>query len=372
MPASENSPALSNRTICCIIIRMDNEFKTRLEKIESVLGRYLPKSADEKWAASSFGNIDACIGAPHFAQLLEPTRNLLELGGKRWRPLLLVLCAEMASRGDEKMTGNAYELTPLVEFAHTASLIHDDIEDSADTRRGKPAAHIAFGLDRALNAASWLYFQAVCCTGKVDADEGTKSALTGIFMEELRRLHLGQAMDIMWHRNPEMIPSADEYKAMVRNKTGTLARLAVKVGIIAGGAGTEKADEAGKIAEDIGTGFQIIDDVVNLTTGNPGKKRGDDIVEGKKSLPVLLHLESNPGDAEKLASLFRKAHDEGIYSPAVEEAISVIAGSGAIEKARKAGNAMIEEKSAALSGLFGTDGGNASILIGKLFASMKK
>ena len=353
---------------------MDARFFSRLHKIEEVLSAALPHQTNADWQTLSFGALDSCVTQQHISTLIAPNYELISLGGKRWRPLLLVLCAELAASAKQTCAASAevaYRLTPLVEFAHTASLIHDDIEDSADMRRGKPAAHIAFGMDVALNAASWLYFEATACIEKINLPDAQKNVFYALYAHELRRLHLGQAMDILWHRNPALIPTIDEYTAMVRNKTGTLARLAVKTGILAGNGTQEEADRAGAIAEDIGVGFQIIDDVTNLTTGNPGKKRGDDIVEGKKSLPVLLHLQAQPADQSALEQLFTQAHQEGIASPAVEQAISLLAASGAIEKACAQGNELVQKKSRELSALYGTTG-EASMLINELFDSMLK
>ena len=241
-------------------------------------------------------------------------------------------------------------------------MYHDDIEDSADLRRGKPAAHITYGLDTALNAASWLYFEAPVCINSDEADISLERRLTlyKIYTEELRRLHLGQAMDIFWHRTPSLFPTKEEYQGMVRCKTGTLASMAAKIGYIAGGATQKEADKAGETAANIGMGFQIIDDVINLTTGNPGKKRGDDIVEGKKSLPVLIHVEKNPADADKIAELMKQASKEGIDSPAVEECIKLLESSGCIKEAAKEGKRLITEN---LS-FFNSD------LITELFTSM--
>ncbi len=263
----------------------------------------------------------------------------------------------------------SYSLTPLVEFAHTASLIHDDIEDGADTRRGKPCAHITFGMDVAINAGSWLYFEGAAAINTAAIDDATKLKLYNLFMTELRLLHLGQAMDIKWHRNKSLIPTIEEYTAMVRNKTGTLARLAVKTGILSGGGSDQEILKSGQIAQDIGVGFQIIDDVTNLTTGNPGKKRGDDIVEGKKSLPVLIHLKNCPEDREKLADLFHQAKIEGIDSPAVEEAIRLISSSGAVETASKQGIQLVKEKCLQLSSLYNKNT-EAGTLIIDLFNTM--
>ena len=326
---------------------MNSEFKLILENIETALNSALPQtSATADWTPASFGPLPDGASAEYIDKLIEPNRALVSLGGKRWRPLLMLLCYKMAAEKSGKPAlseEQIYSITPLVEFVHTASLIHDDIEDNADLRRGKPAAHITYGLDTALNAGSWLYFEAPVCINRLTASDSLKLELYKTYTNELRRLHLGQAMDIFWHRNPEFFPQEKEYLAMVKSKTGTLASLAAKLGCIAGGLSLEEAENYGSIAADIGIGFQIIDDVINLTTGNPGKKRGDDIVEGKKSLPVLIHASENPADKEKLAQFMKEASADGINSPAVEECISLLQKSHCIEKAAERGRNLIEE-----------------------------
>lgn len=333
---------------------MNDIFLPYLKKIDEILHLFLPETTSQKWRETSFFSLSDCATETHFKNLISPCLFLVNCGGKRWRPLLLVLCAETLrqSRKTPPLSEDeTYSLSPLVEFAHTASLIHDDIEDGADTRRGKPAAHIAYGLDTALNSASWLYFEATTAIENLNADDAFKNRLYKLYMTLLRRLHFGQAMDIYWHRNPEIFPSVPEYTQMVRCKTGTLSRLAVQVGFMAGGATEKEIEEAGKIAEMLGEGFQILDDTQNLSTGNPGKKRGDDIVEGKKSLPVLLHAENSPQDKQKIANLFERAKKEGISSPAVEECIELLESKGAIKKAREIGRTRIEENTKAIFSL---------------------
>jgi octaprenyl-diphosphate synthase len=106
-------------------------------------------------------------------------------------------------------------------------------------------------------------------------------------------------------------------------------------------------------------GFQILDDVANLTTGNPGKKRGDDIVEGKRSLPVLLYLHRGEHDSALVSRCFAAARAGGADAPEVEELIAELEGSGALEEARRQGLALIGEARGAFSGLgFGADGGS--------------
>lgn len=329
-------------------------------QIEDTLNCFLPQIQGEFWKTASFGNLPAAVTEKHIAELLTPCRSLMSLGGKRWRPVLQVLCAMMVAKTKDSSQDllenpgvkESISLTPLVEFVHTASLIHDDIEDGADERRGQPASHITYGLDTALNAGAWLYFTAPIAIDSLDLSPEKKNLYYSMFTLELRRLHLGQAMDIYWHRNPQIFPSMEEYQAMVQNKTGTLACLAVLMGVLSGGGTKEEALKAGEIARGIGEGFQILDDVQNLTTGNPGKKRGDDIVEGKKSLPVLMHIAENPQDKDIVASCFQKARNEGIMSPAVEECIAILEKGGCIKKAFEKGHSLVKEKSLELVRMF--------------------
>ena len=111
--------------------------------------------------------------------------------------------------------------------------------------------------------------------------------------------------------------------------------------------------------------------MTNLTTGNPGKKRGDDIVEGKKSLPVLLHIQQTPRDVQKIAALFARAAQEGIDSPAVEECIALLHSKDAITQAMERGRQCIEQNCAALTNCFGTaQTASAATSINELFNGM--
>ena len=346
-------------------------YLTAIEKeIDSVVPLASMKNLESgKWTELSFGKkageksaLD-CLSPSHIAPLLEPTRTLIDLGGKRWRPLLLVLCAQAQAFHDKKdialIEKQAYHISPLVECIHTASLIHDDIEDSSDMRRGKPAAYITYGLDTALNAASWLYFQAPTCIDSLDADGSTKERLYSLYAKETRRLHLGQAMDIAWHRDISIIPSSDEYLAMVQCKTGTLSSLAAKTGTSLATDDQNAIKRSGEIAAKIGAGFQIIDDVINLTVGNPGKCRGDDIVEGKKSLPVILFMQkkgSDSADAKLLRDCFEKARNAGSVKAdveSVEKAISLLTEAGAVDEAKQKGLKFIEDACADFEALYG-------------------
>ena len=359
---------------------MNNIFTDHLKRIEDEIMQALPFPPTEDWEALSFGDKAAELCADTFRPLEEPTRSLIQLGGKRWRPLLLVLSAEaylhcrkdLPTEERERLLTSAYHLAPLVEFVHTASLIHDDIEDSSDTRRGQPAAYITYGTDTAINAGSWLYFEAATCIDTLGVSSEQKLRLYQSYAMELRRLHLGQAMDIAWHRDAAYCPPIRDYLAMVRNKTGTLAALAARIGMVLADADEGTANQAAEIAAKIGIGFQIIDDVINLSSGNPGKQRGDDIIEGKKSLPVLLFAEKSGSQSKEygeLVSCFKQAGREGISSPAVERAIRLLDASGAIKEARARGITCITDGCKAFLELFGEQN-PAAKHINTLFTSM--
>jgi octaprenyl-diphosphate synthase len=338
---------------------MDSEYTKRLEKIEERLSLFLPRLPGQSWMDTVFEDSARRADCGLAASLLEPGWDIVNRGGKRWRPLLLTLICEALGGGDKGLA-----LVPLVEFPHNASLIHDDIEDNSDERRGRPAVHLIYGADTAINSGCFLYFLPLVCIDSWDAPAELKNRLYVVWAEHMRRLHLGQAMDIKWHRDFAAVPDPAGYELMCRLKTGSLARLAAALGVYAGYAGKaggpaereifrEKAalqiEAFGGAAEKLGVGFQILDDVKNLTTGNPGKKRGDDVVEGKKSLPALLFLNEHPEKAPLVERCFRAARAGGSSVPEVEELIGEFEAAGVLEKAGARGLALIGEAREALA-----------------------
>ena len=340
------------------------------DKIEKILQAELPENPSREWLLEAFGT-DQALSQKGLDGLLLPTRELVKQGGKRWRPVFMVLCAKMAAQ-DQNLIQDAYRLSPLLEFVHTASLIHDDIEDRADERRGKPCAYITYGLDTALNAGAWLYFKAASCINKLDLEDQKKIACHELYQMELRRLHLGQAMDIAWHRDTGFFPTVQEYQQMVQLKTGTLSCMAARLGFLAAQKDKALIEKAGLVAAGIGMGFQVLDDVQNLTSGNPGKKRGDDIIEGKKSLPILLYVQEHPGDKTKISGLFERAAKEGIQSPAIEETIALLESSGSIQKAFEFGKQTASQKALELTSLLEDNGSGAAQMILDMFAKIQR
>ncbi|MGP1444210.1 polyprenyl synthetase family protein [Treponema sp.] len=326
---------------------MNTSFTQQLEKIEHALHTAFSRVPAESNVRAG-ENHTPVHNTDAFTLLSAPCANLLSGGGKRWRPLLMLLAYTFAGGTDEHI----YTLAPLIEGIHTASLIHDDIEDNSELRRGKPAAHIVYGLDSALNAGSWLYFQALKSIEVYQAPADIKLDLYAAALTQIQALHKGQALDIHWHRTPGFFPSRQDYERMIKLKTGALAVLAVYTGMRAAGKAHAEAAAFSSVFADSGVGFQIIDDVKNITIGNAGKKRGDDIVEGKKSLPVILHIEKYPDDAPLLTALFTQAQQEGSDSPAVERAITLL--SNATAEAQRYGKAAVSAVGNRLSAEYGS------------------
>jgi octaprenyl-diphosphate synthase len=315
---------------------MNQEYIQRLEKIEAVLERWLPENPASSKTGEIFPGIDRKINAAALEAIFMPAKDILSRGGKRWRPLLMTLVCETLGGGD-----SALPLAPLVEFSHNASLIHDDIEDDSDERRGKPAIHHIFGVDTAINSGSFLYFLSLCCIEACQTSN--KDRLYRVWGEYMRKLHLGQAMDISWHREISLVPGIEDYYFMCGLKTGSLARLAVELGVYIAGASEETANLLGEAAEKLGIGFQILDDVKNITTGIPGKRRGDDIGEGKKSLPVLLYLHKYPDKREQAFYCFYEAKTNGTSVPEVQELIEILTKAGVLTEAEEKAHSLIKE-----------------------------
>ncbi|MCL2209923.1 MAG: polyprenyl synthetase family protein [Treponema sp.] len=317
-----------------------DEYTKRLEKIEAELKQWLPQN-NEKVIGRIFGNDKKEINAESLGALFDPLHDILVRGGKRWRPLLMTLICETIGGGDSSLP-----LAPLVEFSHNASLIHDDIEDDSDQRRGKPAIHQIYGLDTAINSGSFFYFMSSCC---IEAFSGeNKEEIYRAWGEHMRRLHMGQAMDIRWHNNIKFTPEIDEYYFMCGLKTGSLARLAAELGVYTAGISDKvKTAEASRLLSDasekLGIGFQILDDVKNLTTGIPGKKSKDDIVEGKKSLPVTLYLHKHPEKRDKIFYCIYEAKTNGASVPEADEMLELLRESGVMEEAEEKARALLQE-----------------------------
>ena len=311
--------------------------------IEKTIERYVPKEMGlNNFKSKSRYEVD--FKALNYG-ISQPLWEFLSYGGKRWRPVLFLLISEALGADMKKIS----DFLVIPEIAHNGTIIIDDIEDGADLRRGKPALHKVYGEDIAINCGNAMYFLPLQVVdehkGKIEID--ILQRVYSIYLEEMRNLHYGQALDITWHKGLlKKEPKVGEYLQMTAFKTGTLARMAARMAVALSEKDEETEDRFGRFAESIGIAFQIQDDLLDLTTTEKereafGKSYGNDISEGKRSLAViysLLSLEKTKRD--RLVKILNSHTKE---KKIIEEAINLIKETGSIEISRETANKIVLE-----------------------------
>ena len=220
-------------------------------------------------------------------------------GGKRLRPALLLLVARACGDPD----GHRHALAAVVEMIHTATLLHDDVVDESSQRRGRATANAAFGNAATVLVGDFLYsraFQMMVATGKVRVLEILSDA-TNVIAE-------GEVMQLM--RAGDATLDEDGYVEVIRRKTAKLFEAAARLGAVLGAPDRAREDAFARYGMHLGSAFQIMDDVLDYT-GAPdaiGKNLGDDLAEGKMTLPLIRALAVG-GDADR--ALIRHAVEGG-------------------------------------------------------------
>lgn len=219
----------------------------------------------------------------HVELVPELARYLIEAGGKRLRPMLTLAAASLFDGNGN----NQINFAAAVEFMHNATLLHDDVVDESDMRRGKPAARKIWGNQASVLVGDFLLGQAFMMmveTGDLRALEVLSRAAATIAEGEV--FQLAKAGDFN--------ATEQDYAQVVIAKTATLFEAATVVGAMAGGASAEHIDALGLYGRELGWAFQLVDDVLDYggTAGTLGKNTGDDLREGKMTLPVILALKA--------------------------------------------------------------------------------
>ncbi len=202
-------------------------------------------------------------------------------GGKRIRPMLLLLSSRMFPYQGR----SAVRLGAVVEIIHTATLVHDDIIDEAETRRGRPAANTQWGNSKCVLAGDWLYMQAF----KIAVQERNFRILDTL-IELTQQMVEGELLQI--ERLGKLV-SLDEHFDLIYRKTACLFSVCMRLGAILGGATAEQEASLAQYGHDLGMAFQIVDDVLDLTASESvlGKPVASDLREGKVTMAVIHALE---------------------------------------------------------------------------------
>ncbi len=219
--------------------------------------------------------------------------------GKRIRPLLVLLAASAAGADWQKTLPAA----AAIELIHNFSLLHDDIQDNSETRRGRPTAWMIWGVAQAINAGDGMFILSNMAMGDLAKEHPAETVLKGerIFQEACLNLTRGQHLDIDYEKRAN-IEVADYWK-MIGGKTATLIAASMELGALFGGAVADLRLAYRDFGHYLGLAFQVQDDILGIWGDEAitGKSAASDLLEGKKSLPVLFGLEANGNFAKRWA-----------------------------------------------------------------------
>ncbi|MBI5901118.1 MAG: polyprenyl synthetase family protein [Rhodocyclales bacterium] len=291
--------------------------------------------------AADMNAVDEVVRARLHSEVVlvrQVAEYIISAGGKRMRPALVLLSAGACGYSGIRH----HELAAVVEFIHTATLLHDDVVDESSLRRGRDTANAVFGNPASVLVGDFLYsraFQIMVGVGSMRVMQVLADA-TNIIAE-------GEVLQLMNCRNADI--EVDAYLQVIRYKTAKLFEAAGRLGAILGDAAPEVEEALASYGTHIGTAFQLIDDVLDYSgqEAETGKHLGDDLAEGKPTLP-LIHVIQN--GTEEQAALVRGAIEQasGERFAAVLEAVR---SSGALDVARRHGEAEAAVAKAALAAL---------------------
>jgi len=285
----------------------------------------------------------------------DPIRYILSQGGKRLRPSLCLLACETVGGAAE----DALQTAVAIEMIHNFTLLHDDVMDKAERRRGKKAAHKIWGEELVINSGDGLFAMAFHTVLKTpvrrvgDAERLIK--VVKLLAETVSRIAHGQALDLTLAKKSNV--TVEEYMEMIRLKTGALFEASLAAGAILGGGSGEEVKALQVFGEKFGLGFQIRDDLLDLQEDlnkKFGKVFAGDIAMGKRTLMVVHALQTPGSDKEKLLQILDKPPEQTTDQDK-RFAIKILEENGSINYATRVANRMIEEAKRSIACLEETD-----------------
>ncbi len=285
--------------------------------------------------------VDAVIRARLSSQVAlidQISSYIVGAGGKRIRPRLVLLFAEaLGFEGPER-----YELAAIVEFIHTATLLHDDVVDESALRRGRATANAAFGNAASVLVGDFLYsraFQMMVSVNRMRVLEVLADA-TNVIAE-------GEVLQLMNMHDPDL--AVEDYLRVIRFKTAKLFEASARLGAVLAGADHELEEACADFGRSLGTAFQLVDDLLDYEghSDELGKNVGDDLREGKPTLPLLVAME-RAGPADR--ALIRHAIEHGELQK-LPEILTIVRATGALDATREAAEREADKARAVLQSL---------------------
>ena len=251
------------------------------------------------------------------------SQYIISAGGKRLRPALLLLCCGALDCQSEQR----FTMAAVVEFIHTATLLHDDVVDDSALRRGRPTANAAFGNPASVLVGDFLYSRAFQMM--VDAQS---MRIMQVLADATNVIAEGEVMQLMNMHNAALDEAG--YLHVIRSKTAKLFEASARVGALLSQASLEQEEACAEYGQALGTAFQVIDDVLDYAgdAAVMGKSLGDDLREGKATLPLIAAMQR--GSAEETATI-RQAIETGDLG-LLERIVAIVRSTGALDVARQA------------------------------------
>lgn len=250
---------------------------------------------------------------------------IINSGGKRLRPALVLLSANaFGYRGDKQ-----YSLAAIIEFIHTATLLHDDVVDASLLRRGKATANQRWGNEASVLVGDFVYSRAFQMMVGINS-----MRVMEILSDATNTIAEGEVQQLINRHDPET--TEERYLAVCRNKTAKLFEAASQLGAVISDRSSEEEQAIAAYGRHLGTAFQLVDDVLDYSSSSDelGKNIGDDLSEGKPTLPLLYAMWN--GTAEQSAIIKEAIENGGLDN--IDKIKSAIESTGALEYAAKIAN----------------------------------
>ena len=302
----------------------------------------LPAFAEvQALAAAEMGAVDALIRgrlASDVVLINQISEHIVAAGGKRLRPMLTVIAARALG-----YAGQAHhQLAAIIEFIHTSTLLHDDVVDESDLRRGRKTANALWGNAPSVLVGDFLYSRSFQLMVELDRMEVMR-----ILADTTNRIAEGEVLQLLHVGNPDTTEA--DYLRVIERKTAVLFAAATRLSAMLAGAGAAQQDALAGFGMSLGMAFQIADDVLDYTADAAalGKNLGDDLAEGKATLPLIHALaHCAPARRETLARIVRECDVDAL--PQVLEAIREC---GSLDYSRQVAQRHARAAEAALAGL---------------------
>ncbi|MDY4284042.1 polyprenyl synthetase family protein [Xanthomonas sp. LF06-19] len=276
-------------------------------------------------AAPDMAEVDALIRRRLSSDVVlinQIADHIVSAGGKRLRPMLVVLAGRACGAGGPMQ----HQLAAIIEFIHTSTLLHDDVVDESDLRRGRSTANALWGNAPSVLVGDFLYSRSFQLMVELDS-----MAVMRLLADTTNRIAEGEVLQLLHVHNPDTDEAA--YLRVIERKTAVLFAAGTRLGALASGASEAVQERLYDYGMQLGYAFQIADDVLDYTAdaADLGKNLGDDLAEGKATLP-LIHAMAHADDATR--ARLRQIVEQGDAS-AMPEVLAAIEASGGIDYSRR-------------------------------------